>query len=110
MTAMVKSPAHWTQPASDKGSAAQEQKQLKPGKSDFKLPADGDVHSAAKVRGRGFSNNPVDVLVRGDNPSALPTRETKVHDYSRGQTDFGSGSGAQRVEIQNRQPVSRKRR
>jgi hypothetical protein len=59
------------------------------------------------MQGLGFCNNPVDVLVRGDNPAALKTRNTPVHDYDRGQTDFGAGSGAQRVEIQNRQPMSK---
>src|SRR5262245_40249553 len=70
MTAMVKSPAHWTQPASDKASAAAEQRQLKPGKSDLATPRDMDWHKAAKEQGLGFSCNPNVVLVRGDNPAA----------------------------------------
>jgi hypothetical protein len=54
---MVKSSAHWEQPASDKGSAAQEQKQLKPGKSDLTTPRDMDWHYAGKQQGVGFSGN-----------------------------------------------------
>jgi hypothetical protein len=34
------------------------------------------------MQGLGFCNNPVDVLVRGDNPAALKTRNTPVHDYT----------------------------
>jgi len=56
-TATAKSPAHWHEPASDKGSAAQQQKQLKPGKSDLKAPANSDWHYAAKQQGVGFSGN-----------------------------------------------------
>src|SRR5262249_31373425 len=58
-TAMVKS-AHWQKPASDKGSAAQEQRQLKPGKSDLQAPRDMDWHKLAKDKlGVGFSGNAV---------------------------------------------------
>jgi hypothetical protein len=56
-TVTAKSPAHWHEPASDKGSAAQQQKQLKPGKSDLKAPANSDWHYAAKQQGVGFSGN-----------------------------------------------------
>ena len=37
-------------------SAAAEEQQLKVGKPSFKLPADGDIHYAGKIAGRGFSN------------------------------------------------------
>src|SRR5262245_18174546 len=47
---MVRSPTHWEQPASDKASAAAEEKQLRPGKSDLKAPRDSDWHFAGKQR------------------------------------------------------------
>jgi len=52
---MVKSPAHWTQPASDKASAAAEQKQLRPGKSQADLEAalkSSDYKAAAQASRR----------------------------------------------------------
>ena len=101
MTEMVKSPAHWQQPASDKGSAAQEQKQLRPGKSDLQAPRDSDWHRAAKEAGVSFSGNATAVLHRGpDNPAAQPTRQVSEHRYKL--TDTGAGTGPARVEIQNR--------
>ena len=103
---MAKSPAHWQQPASDKASAAAEEKQLKVGNADLKKPSDGDWHYAAKVQGRGFACNPVDVLVRGDNRAALKTRSVPVHDYKL--TDTGAGTGEARVEIHNRLAAKRK--
>jgi hypothetical protein len=76
------SPAHWHEPASDKGSAAQEQKQLKPGKSDLKAPANSDWHYAAKQQGVGFSGNATAVLSHsGDNPAAGQYRNPPEHKY-----------------------------
>ena len=103
---MTKSPAHWQQPASDKGSAAQEQKQLRPGKSDLATPRDMDWHKQAKESGVGFTGNPVSVLVRGDNPAAVDYRNPPEHRYKL--TDSGAGSGEARVEIQNRLASKRK--
>jgi hypothetical protein len=104
---MVKSPAHWEQPASDKGSAAQEQRQLKPGKSDLQTPRDMDFVKLAKdSAGVGFSCNPIAVLVRGDNPAAGEYRNPPEHKYRL--TDSGAGTGNARVEIQNRLASKRK--
>jgi hypothetical protein len=103
---MVKSPAHWEQPASDKGSAAQEQRQLKPGKSDLPTPRDMDWHKAGKEQGVGFSGNAAAVLVRGDNPAAGEYRNPPEHKYRL--TDSGAGTGNARVEIQNRLASKRK--
>src|SRR5262249_36545960 len=97
---MVKSPARWEQPASDKASAAAEEKQLKPGKSDLAIPRDMDWHKAAKEQGVGFSGNAVDTLVRGANPAAGAYRNPVEHKYQL--TDSGAGTGNARVEIQNR--------
>jgi hypothetical protein len=67
---MTKSPAHWEQPASDKGSAAQEQKQLRPGKSDLKAPRDSDWHYAGKPQrrqpGSGRLPQPARTQIQGD--------------------------------------------
>ena len=76
---MAKSPAHWEQPASDKASAAAEEKQLRPGKSDLQAPRDMDWHRAAKESGVGFTCNPVSVPVRGDNPAAQAYRNPPEH-------------------------------
>jgi hypothetical protein len=103
---MVKSPAHWEKPASDKGSAAQEQRQLKPGKSDLPTPRDSDWHRAAKEAGVGFTGNAAAVLVRGDNPAAGEYRNPPEHKYRL--TDSGAGTGNARVEIQNRLASKRK--
>jgi hypothetical protein len=103
---MVKSPAHWTQPASDKASAAAEQKQLRPGKPDLQTPRDADWHKAAKASGVGFSVNAAAVLVRGDNPAAGQYRNPPEHKYKL--TDSGAGTGNARVEIQNRLASKRK--
>jgi hypothetical protein len=106
MTATVKSPAHWQQPASDKGSAAQEQRQLKPGKSDLPTPRDSDWHKAAKESGVGFTGNAAAVLVRGENPSVQEYRNPPEHRYKL--TDTGAATGPARVEIQNRLAKQRK--
>ena len=102
---MVKSPAHWEQPASDKASAAAEQKQLRPGKSDLKAPRDSDWHAAAKEQGRGFTCNPVSVNRYSDNPAAVDYRNPPEHRYK--VTDTGAGTGPARVEIQNRLAAKR---
>ena len=108
MTAMVKSPAHWEQPASDKASAAAEQKQLRPGKSDIPTPRDMDFHKLAKDSlGVGFSCNANDTLVRGDNPAAGQYPNPPEHKYKL--TDTGAGTGPARVEIQNRLANQRKK-
>ena len=104
---MTKSPAHWEQPASDKGSAAQEQKQLRPGKSDIPTPRDMDFHKLAKDKlGLGFSGNAVATLVRGDNPAAGEYRNPPEHRYKL--TDTGAATGPARAEIQNRLASTRK--
>jgi hypothetical protein len=103
---MVKSPSHWEKPASDKGSAALEQKQLRPGKSDLPTPRDSDWHKAAKESGVGFSGNPTAVLVRGDNPAAQAYRSPPEHKYR--VTDYGAATGPARVELQNRLATKRK--
>ena len=97
---MTRSPAHWQQPASDKGSAAQEQKQLKPGKSDLPTPRDSDWHYAAKVGGHGFSGNAVQVNRYSDNSAAGDYCNPPEHRYKLNHT--GAGSGESRIEIQNR--------
>jgi len=103
---MTKSPAHWEQPASDKGCAAQEQKQLRPGKSDLQTPRDMDWHKAGKEQGLGFSWNPRAVLVRGDNPAAGEYRRPPEHRY---QTQpYGGDSGPQRLAMQNKLASKRK--
>jgi hypothetical protein len=103
---MVKSPAHWQQPASDKASAAAEQKQLKPGKSDLTVGRDQDWHKAAKEQGIGFTCNPASVLVRGDNPAAGEYRNPPEHRYRL--TDTGAGTGQARATMQNRLAAKRK--
>ena len=104
---MTKSPAHWEQPASDKASAAAEEKQLRPGKSDIPTPRDMDFHKLAKDKlGVGFSGNAVDTLVRGANPAAGEYRNPPEHRYNL--TDSGAGSGEARTEIQNRLASKRK--
>ena len=103
---MVKSPAHWQEPASDKASAAAEEKQLKVGQPSFKLPADGDVIAAAKQQGRGFSDCAVQVNRYSDNPAALRTRDVPVHKYEIPGT--GADGGSARVEQQNRLAAKRK--
>jgi hypothetical protein len=102
---MVKSPAYWTEPASDKASTAAEAKQLKPGKPQLTCK-DGDWIAAAKEQGRGFTDNAVAVLVKGSNPAALATRVTPVHNYK--VTDSGAGTGNARTELQNRLAGKRK--
>ena len=101
---MVKSPAHWEQPASDKGSAAQEEKQLKPGKSDLPTPRDSDWIRQAKESGTGFSGNATAVYRYADNPAA--GANPPEHRYKL--TDTGAGTGPARVEIQNRSTISAK--
>jgi hypothetical protein len=96
---MVKLPARWTQPASDKASAAAEQKQLKPGKSDLATPRDMDWHKAAKESGVGFACNPISVPVRGDNPAAGSYRNPPEHKYQIPGT--GADGGLSRVWLQN---------
>jgi hypothetical protein len=107
MTAMTKSPAHWQQPASDKASAAAERRQLKPGKSDLPTPRDSDWHKAAKESGVGFSNNAVQVLVRGDNPAAGEYRKPPEHRYRT--QPFGGDSGSQRLAMQNELAAKRRK-
>jgi hypothetical protein len=98
---MTKSPAHWEKPASDKGSAAQEQKQLKPGKSDLTTPRDMDWHYAGKQQGVGFSGNATAVVHHGpDNPAAVDYRNPPQHN--------GANSGPARVAIQNTLASKRK--
>ena len=93
---MVKSPAHWEQPASDKGSAAQEQKQLRPGKPDLPTPRDMDWHRQGKESGVATA-----VVHRGpDNPAAVDYRNPPEHRYEL--TDSGAKTGEARTEIQNR--------
>jgi hypothetical protein len=105
---MTKSPAHWEQPASDKGSAAQEQKQLRPGKSDLKAPRDSDWHYAGKQQGVGFSGNAPAVLSHsGDNPAVGDYRNPPEHKYK--VTDTGAATGPARVEIQNRLAGSKRK-
>ena len=105
---MTKSPAHWEQPASDKASAAAEQKQLRPGKSDLPTPRDMDWHRQAKDNGAGFSGNATAVVHRGpDNPAAGQYRNPPEHKYKL--TDTGAGTGPARVEIQNRLANQRKK-
>jgi hypothetical protein len=107
VTEMVKSPAHWEQPASDKGSAAQEAKQLKPGKSDLPTPRDMDWHRQGKEQGVGFSGNATAVVHRGpDNPAAGEYRKTAEHRYQT--TPYGGDSGVERVAMQNN--LARKRK
>jgi hypothetical protein len=96
---MVKSPAHFEQPNTSKGKAATQERDLKPGKSDLQTPRDMDWHKAGKEQGLGFSNNPVSVLVRGDNPSAQEYRRPSEHNYR--QTGAGGNSGEGRVRMQN---------
>jgi hypothetical protein len=104
---MVKSPAHWTQPASDKASAAAEQKQLKPGKSDLQTPRDQDWIRQGKESGVGFTGNATAVLHRGpDNPAAQATRQVAEHRYQVPGT--GAGAGNARIEQQNRLGSKRK--
>jgi hypothetical protein len=103
---MAKSPAHWEKPPSTKGAAANRGDDLKPGKSDLPTPRDMDWHKAAKESGVGFSGNPTAVLVRGDNPAAGEYRRPPEHRYNL--TDFGAGTGPQRIEVQNKLAGKRK--
>ena len=103
---MTKSRAHWQQPASDKASAAAEQRQLKPGKSDLRTPRDMDWHKAAKESGVGFSNNPLSVLVRSNNPAAGDYRKPPEHVYKT--TPYGGDSGMERAAMQNKLASKRK--
>ena len=90
------------------GSAAQEQRQLKPGKSDLKQPGDMDWHYAGKQQGVGFSGNATAVVHRGpDNPAAGEYRNPPEHRYRL--TDTGAGTGPARAEIQNRLANQRKK-
>ena len=66
----------------------------------------GAAQYAAKLAGRGFDSNPVDVLVRGDNPAALKTRDVPVHAYK--VPSGGADGGSARVEQQNRLVAKRK--
>jgi hypothetical protein len=104
---MTKSPAHWERPGFNRGTAVDQEKEIKVGKSDLKTPRDMDWHKAAKEQGVGFSCNPVSVLVRGANPAAGQYRGPKEHRYMT--TQSGAGSGEQRVEVQNRLARSHKR-
>src|SRR5262245_65617990 len=108
MTVMTKSPAHWEQPASDKASAAAEQRQLRPGKSDIPTPRDMDFHKLAKDKlGVGFSCNANDTLVRGDNPAAGQYRNPPEHKYK--PTDTFAAPGPSRAQTQNRPANQRKK-
>ena len=100
--------AQWEQPASDKASAAAEEKQLRPGKSDIPTPRDMDFVKLAKdSAGVGFSCNPISVVVRGDNPAAGEYRNPPEHKHKL--TDSGPGTGPARIEIQNRLAKQRKK-
>ena len=104
---MVKSPAHWQQPASDKGSAAQAQKQLRPGKSDLPTPRDSDWIRQAKESGVGFSGNATAVLHRGpDNPAAVDYRNPPEHRYKL--TDTGAATGPHGLRFRTGSPSSAK--
>ena len=104
---MVKSPAHWEQPASDKASAAAEQKQLKPGKSDLRAPKDSDWHFAGKQQGRGFSDCALQVNRYSDNPAAQAARQVSEHRYQV-PSGAGAGVGSARIQQQNRLASKRK--
>jgi hypothetical protein len=104
---MVKSPAHWEMPASDKASAAAEEKQLRPGKPSLKTPSDMDWHRQAKAEGAGFSGNAMFGWRYPDNPAAGEYRKPPEHRYKL--TDTGAGTGPARVEIQNRLANQRKK-
>ena len=98
---MAKSPAHWEMPASNKGSAAQEQQQLKPGKAGLSVPRDSDWIRAAKDQGTGFSGNATAVYRYADNPAAGEYRRPPEHRYDT--LPYGGDSGAERTAVQNRQ-------
>ena len=104
---MVKSPAHWEQPASDKASAAAEEKQLRPGKSDLKAPRDSDWHYAAKQQGVGFSGNAIQVNRYSDNLAAVDYRNPSEHKYQI--PGSGADGGGARMEQQNRLANQRKK-
>jgi hypothetical protein len=103
---MVKSPAHWEQPASDKASAAAEEKQLKPGKPELKTPRDMNWHKAAKDGGAGFTTNAAAVYRYSTNPAGGEYRNPPEHEYQT--TPFGGDSGPERVLTQNRLASERK--
>jgi hypothetical protein len=99
--------ASWSKPPSSKGANAANEGDLQVSKTARpKIPSDGDWIRAAKAAGVDFSGNPTRVLVNGDNPAALDTRNTPVHKYTL--TDSGTGAGNSRMEIQNRLAKSRK--
>jgi hypothetical protein len=100
MTSMTKSPAHWERPGFDRGSAVDQEKEIKVGKSDLKAPRDQDWTKAGKEQGIGFSGNSVDVLVRGANPAAGEYRRPPEHTYKVPGT--GAGVASARIEQQNR--------
>jgi hypothetical protein len=93
--------AWWQQPASDKGSAAAEEKELKGGKASIPMPRDGDFIRAGKIAGIGYAGNATAIVSNSDdNPKALATRITPNHDYKL--TDYGAGTAQSRVELQNK--------
>jgi hypothetical protein len=95
-------------PSDDKAASAAEEREIKIGKQTIPMPSDGDWVKATKDNlGLGFTCNPISVPVRGDNPAALKTRVTPVHDYK--VTDTGAGSGEARTEITNRLARQNKR-
>ena len=94
--------AHFEQPNTSKGRAATQERDLKPGKPEHPTPRDQDWFRYAQEKaGVGFSGNPVDVLVRGDNPAAGEYRRPKEHSY---QVPSGAGAGSAdaRIQQQNR--------
>ena len=103
---MVKSPARWQQPASDKASAVAEEKQLRPGKSDLPTPRDNDWLRQGKESGRGFCGNAIQVNHYSHNPAAGEYRNPPEHKYNL--PSGGADGGSARVEQQNRLASKRK--
>jgi hypothetical protein len=106
MTSMTK--AHWERPGFDRGTAVDQEKEIKVGKPAIPAPRDMDWVRATKDKlGRGFAGNAVATLVRGT--GSAPAQEYRNPPEHRYQVpDTGAGVGSARIEQQNRLAKQRK--